>query len=70
MSDENKSAGSYDNVTPLRPARPCPECGKPSQRDAYPFCSPRCHSVDLNRWLSNAYVIPGRSIEDSDPEES
>lgn len=66
MSDENKPAGPYDNVTPLRPARPCPECGRPSHRDSYPFCSPRCRDVDLNRWLSGSYVIPGKPIDDSD----
>ena len=48
-----------DKVTPLRPRRPCPECSKPSTRESYPFCSPRCKAVDLNRWLSGAYVIPG-----------
>lgn len=70
MSDNIKSGGPFENVTPLRPARPCPECGKASHREAFPFCSPRCQSVDLNRWLSNAYVIPGRPIEDSDQEDS
>ena len=40
-----------DKVTPLRPKRPCPECGKPSARETYPFCSKRCKDVDLNRWL-------------------
>jgi uncharacterized protein len=54
-----------DKVTPLRPRKPCPECGKPSTREAYPFCSPRCKAVDLNRWLSGAYVIPGS--EDEEP---
>ncbi|WP_152046929.1 DNA gyrase inhibitor YacG [Aureimonas psammosilenae] len=47
-------------VTPLRPKRGCPECGRPSDRATYPFCSPRCKSVDLNRWLTGSYVIPGR----------
>jgi endogenous inhibitor of DNA gyrase (YacG/DUF329 family) len=51
-------------VTPLRPRRPCPECGKPSAREHYPFCSKRCKDVDLNRWLSGRYVIPGRDEED------
>lgn len=68
MRDDDKPAGSYENVTPLRPILPCPECGKPSTRDTYPFCSPRCRSVDLNRWLSDAYVIPGKPIDDSDQE--
>ena len=56
-----------EKVTPLRPRRPCPECGKPSTRESYPFCSPRCKAVDLNRWLSGVYVIPGS--EDENPSE-
>lgn len=56
MSDQNHGFGP--NVTPLRPRRPCPECGRPSARETYPFCSARCKDVDLNRWLSGAYAIP------------
>ncbi|MBB3949136.1 DNA gyrase inhibitor YacG [Aureimonas jatrophae] len=51
-----------EKVTPLRPRRKCPECGHPSERETFPFCSPRCKAVDLNRWLSGAYVIPGPSV--------
>jgi endogenous inhibitor of DNA gyrase (YacG/DUF329 family) len=51
-------------VTPLRPRRACPECGKPSARETYPFCSNRCKSVDLNRWLSGSYVISGKEDEE------
>jgi endogenous inhibitor of DNA gyrase (YacG/DUF329 family) len=53
-----------NSVTPLRPKRPCPECGRPSARETYPFCSKRCKDVDLNRWLKGAYVIPGRDDEE------
>lgn len=56
-----------DNVTPLRPKRKCPECGRPSDRASFPFCSPRCKAVDLNRWLSGAYVIPGTEEEPETP---
>lgn len=52
-----KEAAGGD-VVPLRPVRPCPICGKPSVRAAYPFCSKRCANVDLNRWLSGSYAIP------------
>lgn len=43
-------------------ARRCPVCGRPAApRDApktpFPFCSPRCQSVDLGRWLNEDYVI-------------
>ncbi len=61
MADEANPGGK---VTPLRPRRPCPECGKPSSRADYPFCSPRCKDVDLNRWLSGRYVIPATEDED------
>lgn len=59
---------NISKVTPLRPKRGCPECGKPSDRAHFPFCSPRCKSVDLNRWLTGAYVIPGTEEEPGDPD--
>ena len=31
-----------------------------------PFCSRRCADVDLNRWLSGAYVIPVTEDEEED----
>lgn len=55
-------------VTPLRAKRKCPECGAPADRTHYPFCSPRCKDVDLNRWLSGAYVIStDEAPDDSGP---
>lgn len=57
-------------VTPLRAKHPCPECGKPSSREHYPFCSARCKDVDLHRWLTGAYVIPGREGEEDQDEPS
>ncbi len=58
------SGSDHSAVTPLRPKRPCPECGRPSARDTYPFCSKRCKDIDLNRWLKGVYVIPGRNNEE------
>ena len=46
------------NVEPLRKSRPCPECGRPSTRESYPFCSERCRNLDLARWLNGSYAIP------------
>ncbi|WP_136659777.1 DNA gyrase inhibitor YacG [Nitratireductor sp. XY-223] len=54
-----------DNVEPLRRTRPCPECGRPSSRKSYPFCSERCRNVDLGRWLSGAYAIPVAEEEEN-----
>ena len=44
---------------PARPGKPCPICGKPAAGVTRPFCSPRCRDVDLNRWLTGRYVVPG-----------
>ncbi len=49
-----------------RKAKPCPICGKPASQGSHPFCSERCRDVDLNRWLSGSYVVPGRKDEDED----
>ncbi|MGY3530519.1 DNA gyrase inhibitor YacG [Bradyrhizobium embrapense] len=54
--------------TPPAAARPCPICGKPAQQAFRPFCSPRCRDVDLNRWLTGRYVVPGRDDDVEDPE--
>ncbi|HSK04322.1 MAG TPA: DNA gyrase inhibitor YacG [Kofleriaceae bacterium] len=43
----------------------CPTCKGPVQKGApgleklFPFCSERCHLVDLGRWLGEEYRIPG-----------
>jgi endogenous inhibitor of DNA gyrase (YacG/DUF329 family) len=44
----------------------CPTCGKPAVTEYRPFCSRRCADVDLHRWLSGAYAIPGKEDEDED----
>ena len=63
-------SASDDKIAPLRAKRPCPECGKPSSRGHYPFCSARCKDVDLNRWLSDSYRIPTKEEPDKPPESS
>ena len=54
----------------LRPKRPCPICGKPSQQKYYPFCSNRCAQIDLHRWLGGTYAIPAEEHEadENDPD--
>ena len=46
--------------------KPCPICGKPAREASRPFCSGRCRDVDLNRWLSNSYVVPAKDDDDED----
>ena len=67
-ADPPKDAGK-ESKEPSKPtAKPCPECGKPANPATLPFCSPRCRDVDLNRWLSGSYAIPGKKDEDEDAE--
>jgi uncharacterized protein len=42
----------------------CPICGKPAAEKFRPFCSKRCADVDLNRWLSGVYAVPGEEEDD------
>jgi len=58
-----------DNVVTLKPTRPCPVCGKPSSQQFHPFCSSSCADIDLHRWLSGAYVIPGPDEPEEGAEE-
>jgi len=44
----------------------CPICGKPAVDQFRPFCGKRCADVDLNRWLSGAYVVAGPEQDDED----
>jgi Uncharacterized protein conserved in bacteria len=41
----------------------CPICGKQSVPEQKPFCSQRCQKIDLNRWLSGVYFVPGQDGE-------
>ena len=49
-----------------RPTARCPICSKPADAAFRPFCSKRCRDVDLNRWLSGVYAVPGKEEEDED----
>ena len=46
----------------------CPTCGvifAPGSSEAMPFCSPRCRSIDLGRWLNEEISLP---VEPGDEE--
>ena len=42
----------------------CPVCGQPMQGESvaewpcFPFCGPRCKTIDLGRWLGEKYRVP------------
>jgi uncharacterized protein len=46
--------------------RRCPICGRPASSETRPFCSPRCRDVDLHRWLSGHYVVPGSENDEEE----
>jgi uncharacterized protein len=45
--------------------RPCARCGKPVVHRFRPFCSARCRDVDLGRWLTESYTVPGDPLPDA-----
>ncbi|WP_137128129.1 DNA gyrase inhibitor YacG [Roseomonas sp. HF4] len=52
------------------PALPrCPICRRRASAEARPFCSARCAQVDLGRWLTGGYAIPGEADEPGRPED-
>jgi hypothetical protein len=39
----------------------CPVCNRefdPAASPALPFCSERCRTIDLGRWLGETYTLP------------
>jgi endogenous inhibitor of DNA gyrase (YacG/DUF329 family) len=53
-------------AAPTPRASRCPICGKPAADTFRPFCSRRCADIDLNRWLSGVYAVPGKPEETED----
>ena len=47
------------------PERRCPICRKPTVDRHRPFCSARCADIDLGRWFTEAYSIPGEAVDDA-----
>jgi endogenous inhibitor of DNA gyrase (YacG/DUF329 family) len=37
----------------------CPICRRIAMAEFRPFCSRRCADVDLGRWITGHYVVPG-----------
>ncbi len=50
----------------------CPICetpADPASNRSFPFCSPRCRQIDLNRWLLEGYSITSFKPIDEDEED-
>ena len=52
---------------PTKTGPRCPICRKPTDPVLRPFCSKRCADVDLQRWFTGRYAIPGVEVEDDLP---
>jgi len=48
----------------------CPICGRATAQEARPFCSKRCADVDLGRWFSGVYSVPGAEVVSEEDEEA
>ena len=53
----------------------CPICGRLMQGRSvaewpqFPFCSPRCKTIDLGRWLAESYGIPADESDEASAEQ-
>jgi endogenous inhibitor of DNA gyrase (YacG/DUF329 family) len=51
----------------------CPTCNKQVQwqdNPFRPFCSERCKLVDLDKWVSDEYRVPGKAVPTEPDEQS
>jgi endogenous inhibitor of DNA gyrase (YacG/DUF329 family) len=53
----------------------CPVCGRTAEADGagawpqFPFCSPKCKTIDLGRWLGESYRIPAEEDAEDSPDD-
>jgi endogenous inhibitor of DNA gyrase (YacG/DUF329 family) len=70
-SEDGQEVASDKEAKAAHKSRPCPICSSPSTYKYRPFCSNRCADVDLARWLSGRYAVPGGDAdEDEDGDQS
>lgn len=55
---------------PSPKAASCPSCKRavlaPPANPCFPFCSERCRTIDLGRWLGESYRVPVRNEDEDD----
>jgi len=57
------------SAPPTAAPKSCPVCGKPAQPRFRPFCSARCQTIDLARWIGGNYRVPIAEDEGSSADE-
>jgi len=65
MDDIGGADGTHSRARPAK-RPPCPICGRPNTVDYRPFCSKRCADVDLGRWLTGSYAVPGGPVDEDE----
>jgi endogenous inhibitor of DNA gyrase (YacG/DUF329 family) len=48
--------------------KPCSICGKPATERYKPFCSQRCGTIDLARWITGTYRAPTDEAPEDAPQ--
>jgi len=44
----------------------CPICSNETDPKYRPFCSGRCADIDLGKWMTDQYVVPGSGEDDAE----
>lgn len=44
----------------------CPICERKADPEFRPFCSKRCADIDLAKWMSGSYRVPGDPVDPED----
>lgn len=48
----------------------CPICERPAppraENPSFPFCGPRCKTIDLGKWVNEEYRIPAVEMDDDE----
>lgn len=61
----NRDAASQLICAAFSPMKKCPTCNRQVEwqdNPFRPFCSERCQLVDLSKWVSEEYRVPGREV--------
>lgn len=71
MTGTERPPAANDNGGQARRTKTsCPICRRAAREPYTPFCSARCQDVDLHRWISGAYVIPGSDQPSDEADDS
>ena len=50
-----------NNIFPIKKRVKCPVCKKIANEPFIPFCSKKCASIDLMKWLKDEYQVNSKT---------